>query len=646
MPRSQFQDTFTKTDSDKNLQYDDSAFFFFSASVLWIAAFFLLVSVIKQFFNKRKVNAQTTTTCKCNRCKTKISELGRYRKHATSFYVKIFVLSAVVYIALLSTTKAAENKGFKSFDPWEIMGLEPGTAADQIKRKYKQLALKFHPDRNKDDDAVQKLILLNKAYSCLTNPDAAANCGNYGNPDGNSGTFEVGIALPSFLLKKKNRLVILALFFIIILIVIPLLTLYLYQNSDNKDKNNISFSLHAIALEFFKNDSILFKNFIELLSVVEELGPYLRVGPAQVRDLERLAAVDPTFVPKFGTARFKQYLKPFYLIRAYMNDGKIPESCKEDFVEMLKVLCRAIDTLFDLSFELYGNRYAAKMYLGKPLSFNIVDRLITFSQHFYQGLWLHDSPLMQLPSFRQAVMDIVKRKLKKTETIAALRQGEGAAVTLEKSFGKDPDFDVKQDLFALQSISDLEISWSVTVAHPDGVENEVWVGDMYTLKIVIKRLNPQVGFIHSNSFPLLKRESVLLMLVDGPSKQLLTYKRFTNNDTEMVFEIKEIADQAYVFDWQIHARSDSYIGVDVEKELKFAVLPKRRPKSEMFQLHPDDEKALREQSFMKSLLDEANGKKEDSDNELEEPEKIEEKPEEEAAEEEEIPLDKPTRYHN
>lgn len=620
MPRSQFQDTFTKTDGDKNLQYDDSAFYYFASAVLSLAFVALVVSLIRQHLAKRRLRLQDTPLCPCGPCKHKLSELVKYRRHTSTFYLKVLACAVVAYLAFASVTKAAENKSFKSFDPWEIMDLVPNTPVDQIKRKYKQMALKLHPDRNKDEDAVQKLILLNKAYTCLTNPEAAANCGNFGDPDGKTGSFEVGIALPSFLLRKKNRVIILALFFILILIVAPLVALYFYQNSDNKDKNGISVSVQPFILEVFRNDNVLFKNFIEIMSVVDELGPLRHVTPNQVADLEKIARADPEFVPKFGLARFKAFLKPFYVLRAFMNDGHVPPSLRGDLVEMLKVLCRVVDTLFDFSLELYTNPYAARTFLGKPLSFNIVDRVIIFSQHFYQGLWLHDSPLMQLPSFRREVIEQAKRKLKKADSIPALRQNGQAAQTLQAAFGNDPFFRLEDDLAALDAISDFELECKVFTGSPEDPESDIHIGDMFTAQINIRRRNKRNGFIHSNWFPLLKREAVLLMIVDGPSNRLLLYKRLVSDGSLLTHEWKDVAETPGNFKLKVIVRSDCYIGVDIEGEMRFSILNSKREPGELFQLHPDDEKAAREATFMRSLIDDIKGNEENSDDEVEEPE--------------------------
>lgn len=64
------------------------------------------------------------------------------------------------------------------------------------------------------------------------------NCRKYGNPDG-SKAFNVGIALPSILLKKENRTAFLAVIFLVLLVFVPVLVLNALSNIGKYDDNGI-----------------------------------------------------------------------------------------------------------------------------------------------------------------------------------------------------------------------------------------------------------------------------------------------------------------------------------------------------------------------------------------------------------------------
>lgn len=92
-------------------------------------------------------------------------------------------------------------------DPYEVLGVSRDASKDEIKKAYRRMAKKYHPDLHPDDpNATEKMNEINEAYDMLTNPEKYRNqqsrgqssnsygrssqgYGSYGSSYGNSGSY-------------------------------------------------------------------------------------------------------------------------------------------------------------------------------------------------------------------------------------------------------------------------------------------------------------------------------------------------------------------------------------------------------------------------------------------------------------------------
>ncbi len=72
-----------------------------------------------------------------------------------------------------------------SKDYYAILGVSRNATDEEIKKAYRQLAVKYHPDRNPDNkEAEERFKEINEAYSVLSDPQKRAQYDRYGTVEG------------------------------------------------------------------------------------------------------------------------------------------------------------------------------------------------------------------------------------------------------------------------------------------------------------------------------------------------------------------------------------------------------------------------------------------------------------------------------
>ncbi len=72
-------------------------------------------------------------------------------------------------------------------DYYEVLGLSKGASKEEIKKAYRKLSKKYHPDLNKDANADDKFKEVKEAYEVLSDDQSRSRYDQYGHTDPNQG---------------------------------------------------------------------------------------------------------------------------------------------------------------------------------------------------------------------------------------------------------------------------------------------------------------------------------------------------------------------------------------------------------------------------------------------------------------------------
>ena len=177
----------------------------------------LLISWI--FVGQKKVSS--TVPCKCKQCALKNELLSRKNPTSTlgNWIKRLLFLVGWVILVLLIMQASKVEKDYVDYDPFLILNVDRGATKSEIKKAYRELSLKYHPDKEGGDDV--KFMQISKAHAALTDEEAKENWEKYGNPDGpKAATF--GIALPSWIVDKNNSIYVLGIYVACFMVILPI----------------------------------------------------------------------------------------------------------------------------------------------------------------------------------------------------------------------------------------------------------------------------------------------------------------------------------------------------------------------------------------------------------------------------------------
>lgn len=594
------------------LQYDNQAWNFFALAWLilylipsWISIF---KKVNKACFGTKDADIGAVARTSDERKKAAMLKMKSkgLKTLGQGFWINLLITIICTSIFIYIASSIQSGGEMNSFDPFTILDVSPSAELKIIKKAYKKMSLKWHPDKNPNNPAAEaKFMMVAKAYEALTDPTAKENFEKFGNPDGKQ-SLEVSIGLPSWLLDGDNRNLVLMSYLIIMVGIIPFCVWKYYSNSSKFGEKDVMYDTYS-----------WYHHSLDDTTLVKSL-PETFAGSAEFREKNMPQAQhEKQEIQTIMNSVRSQMQKPTYnhpilikgnvLMHAHLSRAadKLSENYKEDLNYMLSMS----NSLVDAMISVCKHQEALKTAMN----------CIQFGQYITQACWTKDSTLMQLPHFTEKELKhALDGKKNNAKTIDAYIQ-----VPDEDKRGlKEMTEEQKGDVFkCCKLIPDVEVESKIFV--DDDEDDKVYSGDLMTVQVKITRKNledgEKAGLVHAPHFPFPKKEAWWIILGTKQGK-IISIDKVADASKVFTHDIKFLAPGEGTYNFDLHVMSDSYIGIDQKTEVEVTTLDA----SELpeYKVHPDDAELDDEPTLFEEMLnanvEEDSDSDDDSDDEEEE----------------------------
>ncbi|KAM0948395.1 putative DnaJ domain, Sec63 domain, immunoglobulin E-set, C2 domain superfamily [Dioscorea sansibarensis] len=476
-----------------------------------------------------------TIHCQCSEC----SRSGKYRKSifkrisnfSTCSNMTLLLLWVIMGILVYYIKHI--NREIQPFEPFNILGLEPGASDSEIKKAYRKLSILYHPDKNPDPEAHKYFVeFISKAYQALTDPVSRENYEKYGHPDGRQG-LQMGIALPQFLLNIDGASGgVLLLGIVGVCILLPLMIAVIYLSRSSKYTGNYVMHQTLSTYYYFMKPSLAPSKVMDVFIKAAE---YMEM-PVRRSDDEPLQKLffavrselnlDLKNIKTEQAKFWKQHpslVKMELLIQAHLTreSAALSPALMSDFRRMLELAPRLLEELLKIAVlprNPHGYGWLRPAIGVVELSQCIIQAVPLSARKATGGNPEGIAPFLQLPHFSETILKKIARK--KVRSFQELRDmsPEDRAELLTQTAGLSAveAHDVELVLGMIPSIT-------VDITCETEGEEGIQEGDIVTMYawVTLKRGNGLVGALpHTPYYPFPKEENLWLFLADPASNDV------------------------------------------------------------------------------------------------------------------------------
>ena len=568
---------------------EDSSFYSFLASILIVFIIYYFFKICKKIFFKIPYDEKQYINCHCSKCIKRIKEynLKIKRKNINlNLLLNIIFFLFLLYLFIACSQKVQKKE---IFDPYEILEISPTDQISKIKKSYKKLSLKCHPDKNKGDKlAKEKFMQINKAYEILTKEKAKENFYRYGNPDG-PGMLTLGLALPLFLFKGQVGFYVLLSLSVLLTIIFPIMFI-----KWTKKRNN------------YNNDGLLLKNlplyykFIDSNTLITELpfiiGMSFEFSEMNIKydkeDILNLFKAFINYFPKkykdvdislgnmFAITVLYIHFSNSEIVIEDKNFLNVFNWLKENIIEKSIFL---IDELIKIVFELnriYEFNEGIK-------EFNKQEKYSKYTKEIedYEIKEFNLDLILMILKFRSRIFHETNIKLKNEELLQFPENKNNIRIFIKNNFNSINDLIMKEKeehwLKKLKNYKDINEIISIMPKYSINlnITNTYYeeAGNLLVFKIKIKRENEgnekKLGFLHSNNYNDNYNEEDFIIIFDKNNKRINHYEKlkFEYFNEEKEIEFNMLAENNDKNNFIIYLISITYPGLIISKDCEIDV---------------------------------------------------------------------------
>ncbi|KAB1275790.1 Translocation protein SEC63-like protein [Camelus dromedarius] len=327
---------------------------------------------------------------------------------------KIVLLAGWALFLFLAYKVSKTDREYQEYNPYEVLNLDPGATVAEIKKQYRLLSLKYHPDKGGDEVMFMRIA---KAYAALTDEESRKNWEEFGNPDGPQAT-SFGIALPAWIVDQKNSI----------------LGSWWYRSIRYSGDQILIRTTQIYTYFVYKTRNMDMKRLIMVLAGASEFDPQYNKD-ATSRPTDNILI--PQLIREIGSINLKKNeppltcpysLKARVLLLSHLARMKIPETLEEDQQFMLKKCPALLQEMVNVICQLIIMARSREEREFRAPTLASLENCMKLSQMAVQGLQQFKSPLLQLPHIEEdnlrRVSNHKKYKIKTIQDLVSLKESD------------------------------------------------------------------------------------------------------------------------------------------------------------------------------------------------------------------------------